>query len=134
MNCLFFFELARRPDFFLGIFVGRLDCRWPIVSCLPFLLIAFSPLILSGRPGFLVTRDVALYFISIHALGLLHPFLLLVVLAISLVGAIFLFNFCLLQRLLFLYSLWLGVLLYVCNFLLELALPIIVATSFFILA
>ena len=61
---LFFLELAGRPDFFLGIFVGRLDCLLPIVCSLLF----FPALVVPGRPGFFVTGDVAFCFLTVHAL------------------------------------------------------------------
>lgn len=106
-----FLELAGRPDFFLDIFVGRLDCLLPIVCSL---LLYFPVLVLPGRPEFFVTGNVALAFFAVHALGLLHPFLLLV--AVCLIGATFQFNLDLLNHLLLFCRL--GVLLDVGNFLL----------------
>lgn len=58
--------------------------------------------------------DAALDFLTVHALGLLHPFLFLV--AVCLIGATFLFNFGLLSYLLL--FCWFGVLLYVGDLLL----------------
>lgn len=58
--------------------------------------------------------DAALGFLTVHTLGLLHPFLLLV--AVCLIGATFLFNFGLFSHLLL--FCWFGVLLYVGDLLL----------------
>lgn len=123
LKWLLFLELAGRPDFFLGIFVGRLDCLLPIVCSLLFLL--------PRRPEFLLAVDAALDFLAVHALGLLHPFFLLV--AVRLIGATFLFKFGLLSHLFF--FCWFGVLLDVGHLLLEFSRSVvIVRPSVFVFA